>query len=115
MIISLTLTPELEVWAQKQTDAAATILALLQAHVASTDTPTDRAAAVLKENVLKVPENMEFEIPQIIGPEVWQTLDRSSRVTFGKQVKREAAEFGLEFVRTTVSRHAVYKKRVVVE
>lgn len=77
-------------------------------------TPTDQAAAVLKENFLKVPENMEFEIPQLIGPEVWQTLDRSSRVTFGKQVKREAAEFGLEFVRTTVSRHAVYKKRVVV-
>jgi hypothetical protein len=113
MVISLMLTPELAAWAQKQSDVSATILALLQAHVKSTDTPADRAAAVLKANVLKLPEDMEFEIPQIIGQEVWQTLDRSSRVTFGKQVKREAADFGLEFIRTTASRHAVYKKRVV--
>lgn len=111
MKISLVLTPELATWAQQETDAAEKILTILRAHVDSIDTPASRAAAVLKENVSRLPEDMEFEIPQIIGPAIWQTLDRSSRVIFGKQVKREAAEFGLEFVRTTVSRHAVYKKR----
>lgn len=60
----------------------------------------------------KLPEGMEYEIPQIIGRELWDTLDRSARLSLGKYVKANSVEFGLEFLRKNPSNHAIYRRRV---
>lgn len=110
MNVTLTLPTSIAAWAQTQTDPNSAILSVLQAHVDANDTPLARAIAALKQNASTLPENMEFEIPQIIGHGIWKTLDRSYIGTLGKQVKADPAAFGLQFVRTTSSRHSVYKK-----
>lgn len=110
MNISIMLPSNLLGWANRQSDLQAAILEVLQAHVASSSTAIDLAEAALKERTSQLPVGMEFEIPQILGREIWSTLSRSEIVRFGKKVKADPAAFGLEFIRTTVSRHAVYKK-----
>ncbi len=110
MNISLTLPNEVSAWANQQSDASAAIIEVLQIHVAAHSTPAMKAETALREKTATLPEDMEFEIPQILGPAIWSTLDRSSMVVFGKKVKAAPESFGLSFVRTTKSRHAVYKK-----
>lgn len=114
MNVSLTLSPSIAAWATTQPDAQAAILSVLQEHVDANSTPLAQAIAALKTNATTLPESMEFEIPQIIGHAIWKTLDRSDVGKLGKQVKATPEAFGLQFVRTTSSRHAVYKKFTMV-
>lgn len=114
MNISLTLPNDVTAWAKQQPDATAAIIEVLQAHVAVHSTPAMKAETALREKSAMLPEDMEFEIPQILGPTIWGTLDRSSIVKFGKKVKAAPESFGLSYVRTTTSRHAVYKKFTMV-
>ncbi len=108
MNITLNLPVHIATWAQAQPNAEAAILAVLEAQLS----PAYRAASQLKQNVAKLPEGMEFEIPQIIGRELWDTLDRSARLSLGKYVKANSAEFGLEFLRKSPSNHAIYRRRL---
>lgn len=108
MNITLNLPMHIAAWAQAQPNAEAAILAVLEAQLS----PAYRAASQLKKNVAKLPEGMEFEIPQIIGRELWETLDRSARLSLGKQVKANSTEFGLEFLRKSPSNHAIYRRLV---
>lgn len=110
MNISLTLPGDVSAWAEQQGDVTAAIIEVLQTHVATHSTPTVKAEAALREKAAMLPEDMEFEVPQILGPAIWSTLDRSSVIKFGKKVKAAPESFGLSYVRTTTSRHAVYKK-----
>jgi hypothetical protein len=114
MNVSLTLSSSIAAWAAIQPDPHAAILAVLQEYVDANSTPLAHAIAALKKNASTLPENMEFEIPQIIGHDIWKTLDRSHIGKLGKQVKADPVAFGLQFVRTTTSRHAVYKKFTMV-
>lgn len=114
MEISLTLPNDVSGWAKLQADVSAAIIEVLQTHVAAHSTPAMKAEVALREKAAMLPEDMEFEIPQILGPAIWSTLDRSSIVKFGKKVKAAPESFGLSYVRTTTSRHAVYKKFTMV-
>ncbi|MHC8297682.1 hypothetical protein [Pseudomonas sp. LB3P58] len=114
MNISLTLPNDVSAWAKQQADVEAAVIEVLQTHVAAHSTPAMKAEVALREKAAMLPEDMEFEIPQILGPAIWSTLDRSSIVKFGKKVKAAPESFGLSYVRTTTSRHAVYKKFTMV-
>lgn len=110
MEISLTLTGQLAQWAQEQSDPAKAIIEVLRSNVDRKVTPLDRISDLLRENLESVPSTLEFEIPQVIGFKDWDTLDRSTRLTFGKHVRANADTFGLVFVRKTTSNHAIYRK-----
>ncbi len=114
MDISLKLPHDVSAWAKQEEDASAAIIEVLQAHVAAHSTPAMKAEVALREKAAMLPEDMEFEIPQILGPTIWSTLDRSSIVKFGKKVKAAPESFGLSYIRTTASRHAVYKKFTMI-
>jgi len=110
MNVSLTLSPSVTTWAQAQSNAQEAILAVLEAHVASIDTATMRAAKLLKANASTLPEGMEFEIPQVIGRDTWEQLTRSERLSLGKEIKRTPEAYGLVFMRKSPSNHAIYKR-----
>lgn len=113
MNVSLTLSPSITAWAQAQNNTQEAILAVLEAHVASIDTATMRAAKLLKANAVNLPEGMEFEIPQVIGRDAWEQLSRSERLSLGKEIKRESESYGLVFLRKSPSNHAIYKRLVI--
>jgi hypothetical protein len=110
MNISLTLPASIKAWAQEQADVEVAILKVLESHIATTDSPTLRAARLLKDNARKMPDGMEFEIQQAIGREGWEPLLRSERLSLGKAIKRNPERYGLVFVRKTSSNHALYKR-----
>lgn len=112
MNVSLNLSPSLAAWAKTQANAEIAILDVLEAHLATIDSPTIRAAKLLTSNALTMPENMEFEIPQVIGREDWEKLTRSERLSLGKEIKRTPDAFGLVFLRKSASNHAIYKRLV---
>lgn len=112
MNISLSLPPILAAWAKAQANAETAILDVLEAHLATIDSPTIRAGKLLKTNALTLPEGMEFEIPQVIGRTDWETLTRSERLSLGKEIKRTPEAFGLVFLRKSASNHAIYKRLV---
>jgi hypothetical protein len=110
MNVAITLSPALAAWAQAQTNVQDTILSVLEAHLATVDTPVIRAAKLLKANAQTIPQGMEFEIPQIIGRADWEKMNRSERLSLGKEVKRDPAAFGLTFIRKSPSNHAIYQR-----
>jgi hypothetical protein len=110
MNISLNLPPSLAAWASNQPNIQDAIISVLDAHLATIDTPVIRAMKLLKTNAQGIPEGMEFEIPQIIGRDAWEILNRSERLSLGKEVKRTTENFGLVFVRKSPSNHAIYKR-----
>lgn len=112
MNVSLNLSPALTAWAQAQPNAETAILSVLEAHLATIDTAMIRAAKLLKANAKTIPQGMEFEIPQIIGRIDWEAMNRSERLSFGKEVKRDPAAFGLTFLRKSPSNHAIYQRLV---
>lgn len=113
MNVSLNLTPSLAIWAANQTNVQDAIISVLDAHLATIDSPVIRAMKLLKENAKAMPEGMEFEIPQIIGRNAWEILSRSERLSLGKEVKRTPEDYGLVFVRKSPSNHAIYKRLVI--
>jgi len=110
MNVSLTLTAPLTEWAKTQTNLEEAILDVLEAHLATIDSPTIRAAKLLTRNALKMPSDVEFEIPQVIGRADWEKLTRSERLSLGKEIKRTPEAFGLIFLRKSASNHAIYKR-----
>lgn len=110
MQLTLTLDEALAHWAAQQADAPGAVLTILRAHLGRTVTPLDRLSDLLREQLRTLPDNLEFEIPQVIGFQHWEVLDRSTRLTFGKHVRANAEAFGLAFVRKTAANHAVYRK-----
>ena len=112
MNVSLTLPSSLATWAKAQPNIEATILEIMETHLATIDSPTIRAAKLLTSNALTMPEGMEFEIPQVIGRADWEKLTRSERLSLGKEIKRTPDAFGLVFLRKSPSNHAIYKRLV---
>ncbi|MFM0050997.1 hypothetical protein [Caballeronia grimmiae] len=110
MELKLNLTGGLEHWAREHADPERAILDILRANVERKLTPLDRVSDVLRANLGSVPSTMEFEIPQVVGFRDWETLDRTTRLTFGKHVRANADAFGLVFIRKTASNHAIYRK-----
>lgn len=112
--VTLELVGSVEEWARSisEEQLPSAILALLRAQldVGTSRTPFDSAVALFHENLKSIPDAFEFEVPQVVGTAGWEQLDRSSRLALGKYIKANQAAFGVTFVRTTVSRHAVYKK-----
>lgn len=108
--LTLTLSPSVASWVQAQPNAEAAILGVLEAHLATIDSPTIRAVRLLKDNARKMPEGVEFEIQQVIGREGWEPLSRPDRLSLGKEIKRNPERHGLVFVRKTSSNHALYKR-----
>jgi len=106
MKIELSLPPAIAQWANDQTNVQEAILDILKAQLS----PSYLALQTLKMNAAKLPQGMEFEIPQIIGSGIWAGLDRSTKLSLGKQVKADPAAFGLVFLHKTSANHAVYKK-----
>ena len=111
MSLDLALPDDLRPWAEAQRDLPAAIIGILRAHVAGSGLAI--AAARLRAAIPSLPFEFEFEVPQAIGEATWSQLDRSTRLSFGKQVKREAVAFGLVFVRKTSANHAIYKRAAV--
>lgn len=102
--------PAISAWVAKQADAQAAVLAVVEAYVQANDNPVGDATAALKQKVLELPHDLRFEISQVIGPVVWNRLDRADRVKFGKHVKANAAQFGIEYVERSPSNHSIYKR-----
>lgn len=111
MEVILELPADLKAWAQKQPDPNTAILEVLKKHIKETDTPVRRVTEMLVARVPGIPEGMEFEIPQIVGQPVWETLNRSERLNLGKEIKRKPETYGLEFVRKSTSNHAIYRRQ----
>jgi hypothetical protein len=109
MKINLALPADLQPWAKTQPDLSAAIVDVLRSHVLE-GSGIATAAARLRAAIPTLPFDFEFEVPQAIGDETWSQLDRSTRLTFGKQVRRDAEAYGLCFVRKTSASHAVYKR-----
>lgn len=78
---------------------------------AAEKTPFEVAMVRLKEGVPTMPANFEFEIPQVIGADVWAQLDRGSKLAMGKHVKASQEAYGVKFSHTSKSNHAVYCRR----
>ena len=110
MNVSITLSPALTAWAKGQSDLQGEITKVLEAHLATIDNAMIRAAKLLKSNVPNLPQNMHFEIPQIIGRDDWEAMSRSERLMLGKEVKRDPAVYGLEFLHKSTANHAVYQR-----
>ena len=110
--VTLKLIGSIEEWAKDIPDEKlpAEIISLLTKSLGRR-TPFDHAIELFHENLQNIPLGLEFEIPQVIGAEGWERLDRGSKLGLGKLVKGNQDAFGVQFIRTTVSRHAVYKKR----
>lgn len=73
-------------------------------------TPFEQAMEKLKEGVATMPPSFEFEIPQVIGAEIWAQLDRGSKLAMGKHVKASPEAYGMEWLRTSTSNHAIYRR-----
>ncbi|TLP74739.1 hypothetical protein FEA48_11025 [Pseudomonas nitroreducens] len=101
---------ELGEWAKAKSDqeAVSAIQEVMLGHVREQN--TRGVEAIFRRNLESFPAGHEFEVANIVGHEAWSVLGKSERISFGKQVKRRPDLFGLEFVRTSVSRHAVYRK-----
>jgi hypothetical protein len=110
MTITVELNGELEEWATRQPNISEAIKQILKTHIAHIQTPFDKALVQFRKNLLAVPTGFEFEVPQIVGGELWDQLDRGSRLAFGKYIKANQEACGVVFIRTTQSRHAVYRK-----
>jgi hypothetical protein len=108
--ITIELDGQLKEWALKQTNIVEAIKHALKEHIERMQTPFDIAISQFRQNLLAVPEGFEFEVPQIVGTKYWEQLDRGSRLAFGKHIKANQEAFSVAFLRTTQSRHAVYKK-----
>jgi hypothetical protein len=108
--VAVELDGELEEWANKQENISESIKQVLKAHIEHIQTPFDKALELFRKNLIKVPAGFEFEVPQIVGGECWEQLDRGSRLAFGKYIKANQEACGVVFIRTTQSRHAVYRK-----
>lgn len=75
-----------------------------------TKTPFEVAMEKLKEGAATMPSGFEFEIPQVIGAEVWSQLDRGSKLALGKHVKASQEAYGVKWLRTSTSNHAIYRR-----
>lgn len=64
----------------------------------------------LRANVPTMPKGFQFEIPQVIGADVWAALDRNSKLALGKHVKASQETYGLKFIDKSVSNHAIYTR-----
>lgn len=73
-------------------------------------TPFEVAMEKLKEGAATMPPGFEFEIPQVIGNDVWSQLDRGSKLALGKHVKASQEAYGVKFLRTSTSNHAIYSR-----
>lgn len=78
--------------------------------VQSAKTPFELAMEELKKKAVTMPTGFEFEIPQVIGGDIWSQLDRGSKLALGKHVKASQDAYGIEFLRTSTSRHAIYRR-----
>jgi hypothetical protein len=73
-------------------------------------TPFEQAMDKLKQGAALMPAGMEFEIPQVIGSDLWSQLDRGSKLALGKHVKASQEAYGVEWLRTSTSNHAIYRR-----
>ena len=73
-------------------------------------TPFELAMEKLKKNAVTMPSGFEFEISQVIGVDIWSQLDRGSKLALGKHVKASQDAYGVEFLRTSTSNHAIYRR-----
>ena len=73
-------------------------------------TDFELAMEKLKADAKNLPMDFEFEIPQVIGADLWSALDRGSKLALGKHVKASHVAYGLEFLRISTSRHAIYRR-----
>jgi hypothetical protein len=73
-------------------------------------TAFELAMEKLKEGAATMPAGFEFEIPQVIGAEVWSQLDRGSKLALGKHVKASQDAYGVKWLRTSTSNHAIYRR-----
>lgn len=112
MNITIDLDGELREWASKQPNVSEAIKQILKTHIEHTQTPFEIALTKFRENLLSVPEDWEFEVPQIVGREFWENLDWGSRLSFGRHIRANQEAYGVVYVRQTQSRHAVYKRAV---
>lgn len=71
-------------------------------------TPFEVAMEKLKQGAATMPPGFEFEIPQVVGSDIWSQLDRGSKLALGKHVKASQEAYGVKYVRTSTSNHAIY-------
>ncbi|WP_236173011.1 single-stranded DNA-binding protein [Pseudomonas pseudonitroreducens] len=108
--VTLPLEGELKEWAKSKSDdqVISEVLDVVLEHVRQRN--THDVEAIFRRNLESFPNGLEFEVAQVVGHEDWSALGRAERIRFGKQVRNNADQFGVVYVRTTVSRHNVYKK-----
>lgn len=111
MDVTLTLDGPLDLWAKNQSNVVEAIKEILLARIAYDQTPFDLAIERMRTNIAKLPETVEFEIPQVIGVEHWSALDRASRLALGKHVRASADAYGITFLRKSSSNHAIYRRK----
>lgn len=108
--LTIPLNGPLKEWAKNHADPVAVATQILLASIGSVQTPFDNAKEKFRENLEKFPLDFEFEIPQVIGSEHWEKLDRGSRLAMGKFIRANTDAYGITYVRTTKSRHTVYRR-----
>ena len=86
------------------------ILDLLREH-AGVVSELDQALTLFKQSLPRFPAGIEFEVPQVIGSVKWNKFGRSTRLTLGKRIRKEADALGIEFLHKTTANHAVYKRK----
>jgi hypothetical protein len=114
--VSFVLAEDLKAWASSYPTAAKLSEAIntaIRQSTSSMETPFDKAIDAFKKNLASMHPAFEFEVPQVVGDACWTVLDRSSRHAFGRHIKANQSAFGVEFVRTTSSNHAVYRRKSV--
>lgn len=109
--LTIELNDELQQWAATQANPAAAAAQILLANIGAVRTPFDEAKEKFRENLANVPAGFDFEIPQVIGSETWEKLERGDKLTMGKFIRANTEAFGIVYIRTTKSRHTVYQRR----
>ena len=113
MSVTITLDEPLVRWALslKGVTPEQAILDLLREH-AGVVSQLDQALTLFKQSLPRFPAGIEFEVPQVIGSLEWNKYDRSTRLTLGKRIRKEADALGIKFMHRTTSNHAVYQRKL---
>ena len=71
----------------------------------------DEIFEAFQGKIKNIPLNFEFEVSQAFGLTDWEKFSKSMRIKIGRRVRADCEIIGLEFVETTASRHAVYRRK----
>jgi hypothetical protein len=95
----------------KKTTVEQRVIDLLNSNLPKDQESVDEIFEAFQGKIKNIPLNFEFEVSQAFGLADWEKFSKSIRIKIGRRVRADCEIIGLEFVETTASRHAVYRRK----